>query len=74
MPEGIKKDHRGLVAVVEEIAEKQIYLRKGQKGGLYFFSPSGKHIYFMNGAKVRDLLDGRREFVVVGKALATEGQ
>ena len=58
----------------EEKEEKRIYLRKGQKGGLYFFSPSGKFIYYMNGAKVRDLLEGRREFVVVGKALATEGQ
>ena len=54
--------------------EKRIYLRKGQKGGLYFFSPSGKYIYYMNGSKIRDLLDGKREFVVVGKAEATENQ
>ena len=58
---------------MSEENEKRIYLRKGQKGGLYFFSPSGKHIYYMNGQKVRDLLDGKREFVVVGKAIATEG-
>ena len=58
----------------EEKEEKRIYLRKGQKGGLYFFSPSGKYIYFMNGGKVRDLLDGRKDFVVVGKAEVTENQ
>ena len=54
--------------------EKRIYLRKGKNGGLYFFSPSGKYIYFMNGNKVRDLLDGRKDFVVVGKAEVTENQ
>ena len=59
---------------MSEENEKRIYLRKGQRGGLYFFSPSGKYIYFMNGNKVRDLLDGRKDFVVVGKAEVTENQ
>ena len=63
MPEGIPKDHRGLVAVGEE-TEKRIYLRKGQRGGLYFFSPSGKYIYFMNGQQCRE---GDRLFGIIPK-------
>ena len=54
--------------------EKRIYLRKGQKGGLYFFSPSGKHIYFMDSRKVMELINGKYEFVVIGRAEATENQ
>ena len=54
--------------------EKRIYLRKGKNGGLYFFSPSGKHIYFMNGRKVMELLNNQRDFVVVARSEVTEGQ
>ena len=52
--------------------EKRIYLRKGQRGGLYFFSPSGKYIYFFNGRKTIELLNGKRDFVVVAKSEVTE--
>ena len=58
--------------MTEENEEKRIYLRKGRNGGLYFFSPSGKTIYFMNGGKVRDLLDGKKDFVVVAKSEVSE--
>jgi hypothetical protein len=44
-----------------------MFLRKGVKGGLYFFSPNSTAIYYMAGNHVRDLLDGKRDFAVIHK-------
>lgn len=46
-----------------------MFLRKGTKGGLFFFSPQGTTIYYMSGNHVRDLLDGKREFAVIHKGV-----
>jgi len=39
-----------------------IFIRKGQKGGLYFFSPSGNYIFFGRSEDVKDVIDGKREW------------
>ena len=49
-----------------------MFLRKGVKGGLYFFSPKGKTIYYMAGNHVKDLLEGRRDFAVIHKGQVKE--
>ena len=48
-----------------------LYLRKGknQYGEyLYFFSRTGKLVFYLNADRVRELLDGKRDWVcIVGK-------
>jgi hypothetical protein len=44
-----------------------MFLRRGAKGGLYFFTPNNTAIYYMAGNHVRDLLDGKRDFAVIHK-------
>jgi hypothetical protein len=44
-----------------------MFLRRGAKGGLYFFSPKNTVIYYMAGNHVRDLLDRKRDFAVIHK-------
>lgn len=51
----------------KNIVKPTMFLRKGTKGGLYFFSPKGKSIYYLSGSHVRDLLDGKRDFAVIHK-------
>ncbi|GAH25017.1 unnamed protein product [marine sediment metagenome] len=48
-----------------ELKKPNMFLRVGAKGGLYFFSPKGRTIYFMAANHVRDLLEGEREFAVI---------
>jgi len=47
-----------------------MFLRKGAKGGLYFFSPKKTTIYYMNAQHIRDLLEGKRDFAVIHKGAA----
>ena len=42
----------------------RVFLRKTEKG-LYFFSPNGKRIYFMRLQHVKELIEGKREYVVI---------
>ena len=44
-----------------------IFMRRGLLGGLYFFSPKGNTIYFMSGKHIRELLNGKRDFVAISK-------
>ncbi len=48
----------------------KLFLRKGKNGGLYFFSKSGKLIFFMNASDVQDLIEGKRDWVVITGKLA----
>jgi len=45
-----------------------MFLRRGQKGGLFFFSPKKTSIYYMSGTHVRELLDGKRDFACIHKS------
>lgn len=45
--------------------ETRLFLRKGKNGGLYFFSKSGKYIFFMNAEHVEALICGNRTYVVM---------
>ncbi len=49
-----------------------MYMRSGKKGGLYFFSPKGGIIYFMNREHVVDLMNGVRDFVCINRKRADE--
>lgn len=51
----------------EKTKKPTMFLRKGAKGGLYFFSPTGRAIYYLNGRHVSDLLEGKRDFAVINK-------
>lgn len=51
----------------EKKEKPTMFLRRGRKGGLYFFSPQKTVIYYMAGNHVRDLLDGKRDFAVIHK-------
>ena len=51
-----------------------MFLRRGAKGGLYFFSPKNTIIYYMAGNHVRELLDGKRDFAVIHKGASKNGQ
>ena len=44
-----------------------MFLRKGSKGGLFFFSPKKTTIYYINAQHVKDLLEGKRDFVCIHK-------
>jgi len=49
-------------------AEKpSMFLRRGNKGGLFFFSPKKTSIYFMSGKHIRELLEGERDFACIHK-------
>jgi len=39
-----------------------VFIRRGQNGGLYFFSPSGNFIFFGRSEDVKDVIDGKREW------------
>jgi len=39
-----------------------IFIRRGQGGGLYFFSPSGNYIFFGRASDVKDVIDGKKEW------------
>jgi len=46
----------------------RLYLRKGksQYGEyLYFFSQSGKTVFYLNAERVKELLKGKREYVTI---------
>jgi len=50
----------------EELA--RLYMRKGksQYGEyLYFFSQSGKTVFYLNAERVRELLNGERDYVSI---------
>ena len=50
----------------EELA--RLYMRKGksQYGEyLYFFSQSGKTVFYINAERVKELLEGKREYVSI---------
>ena len=53
--------------ITPDSAKPSMFLRRGAKGGLYFFSPKNTIIYYMAGNHVRDLLDGKRDFAVIHK-------
>ena len=55
--------------VSQDSEKPSMFLRKGEKGGLYFFSPKGSVIYYMAGNHVRELLDGKRDFAVIHKGM-----
>jgi len=48
----------------QEQREPAVFLRKGKNGGLYFFSPSGKHIFFARSADVMEVIFGQREYAI----------
>ena len=48
-----------------------MFLRKGEKGGLFFFSPKGKQIYYMSGKHVEEVLSGKRDFACIHKGVKT---
>jgi len=41
-----------------------IFIRKGQKGGLYFFSPSGNYIFYGRSEDVRAVIDGKKDWAM----------
>ena len=51
-----------------------MFLRRGAKGGLYFFSPKNTVIYYLSGKHVKELLDGKRDFAVIHKGGKKAGQ
>lgn len=72
----MNKDHVGFYEQPEkqpvDTDKPTMFLRKGSKGGLYFFSPKGKTIYFLSGKHVQELLEGKRDFAVIHKGLKQE--
>ena len=46
-----------------------MFLRRGKKGGLYFFSPKKTIIYYMSGKHISELLEGKREFAVIHRGI-----
>jgi len=56
----------------EDKEKPTMFLRKGAKGGLYFFSPKGTTIFYMAANHVMDLLEGRRDFAVIHKGKTKE--
>lgn len=50
-----------------------MFLRKGAKGGLYFFSPKKSNIYYMSRKHVEELLSGKRDFAVIHKGTKNKG-
>ena len=57
----------------KKLEKPTMFLRKGAKGGLYFFSPKGKTIFYLSGTHVRDLLEGKRDFAVIRKGDKSNG-
>jgi len=50
----------------EELA--RLYMRKGESQYgeyLYFFSQSGKTVFYLNAERVKELLEGKREYVSI---------
>ena len=45
--------------------EVRLFLRKGKNGGLYFFNKAGTKIYFMDSARVKELIEDKRPYVVI---------
>ena len=45
--------------------EIRLFLRKGKNGGLYFFNRTGTKIYFMDSARVKELIEDKRPYVVI---------
>jgi len=41
-----------------------VFLRRGQKGGLYFFSPSGNYIFYGRSEDVMDVIDGKKKWAM----------
>jgi len=39
-----------------------IFIRKGKKGGLFFFSPSGNYLFYGRSEDVQAVIDGKREW------------
>jgi hypothetical protein len=54
-----------MTEITPDSEKPSMFLRRGVKGGLYFFSPKNTIIYYMAGNHVRDLLDGKRDFAVI---------
>ena len=50
-----------------------MFIRRGVKGGLYFFSPKKTSIYYMSGKHVKDLLEGKRDFACIHKQRSLKG-
>lgn len=61
------------MTVEKKLDKPTMFLRKGARGGLYFFSPTSKAIYYLNGTHVRDLLEGKRDFAVINKGVKNNG-
>lgn len=49
-----------------------MFLRKGRKGGLFFFSPKGTVIYYMSSKHVRELLEGKRDFACIHRGIKAD--
>lgn len=41
-----------------------VFIRRGQKGGLYFFSPSGNYIFYGRSEDVQAVIDGKKEWAM----------
>ena len=50
-----------------------IYIRKSKKGGIYFFSPNGRYIYFGNSKHITAVIAGEKDFCVMEKNKAQNG-
>ncbi len=50
--------------IVNEQRPQAVFLRRGKNGGLYFFSPSGKRIFYARQRDVLDVIEGRREYAM----------
>ena len=55
--------------ITPDSEKPSMFMRRGAKGGLYFFSPKNTTIYYMAGNHVRELLDGKRDFAVIHKGV-----
>jgi hypothetical protein len=51
-------ERRRMNEQIPDPGKPSMFLRRGAKGGLYFFSPQNTVIYYMAGNHVRELLDG----------------
>ena len=47
-----------MTEIIPDSEKPSMFIRKGVKGGLYFFSPKNTVIYYVSGKHIRELLDG----------------
>lgn len=63
-PQSIPLSHKKQGKINKE-EKPEIFLRKTERGGLYFFSPKKTVIFFMSIKHVKELLNDERDFVCI---------